>query len=245
MLTASEMSTMPPIPDGDDVAASSEASSQQEFSCVKTLANLAEEEVLRQLKKAIKGPRSNASYCSGGMIPIVSEPTLREDTTILKPPLTAPPVVIRWDAPDGSKAGGKIQFPLTTKAASDYQKAFSTNQSKAKKLSRRNLAVPQQTNLSEFDELIRDCLPLAFECDGQDISDGAWPYKLDNTQFAINFQPQEYGILDAITQILMPEYETDDPDQQEGTGSEECRAISAELAELNVSSLIQAERITC
>ena len=199
------------------------------MSGAESLAELAEEEVVRQLTRSLEGGRPN--YCCGGKISISTESTSRDDATFSNTQLTAPPVVIRWDATDQSRASRKIQFPLVPKGDSADRKIFSRDRSKARKLPPKNGDRAPQKILWD---LLQDCSTPIHDSDGLGVADNvlAKAYRLSNTKFSINFNPQEYRLVDAAAQILLPEYGTVGIRTKEGPGR---KGLSAELAELNVS----------
>ncbi|KAL8671579.1 MAG: hypothetical protein Q9168_003923 [Polycauliona sp. 1 TL-2023] len=63
-----------------------------------------------------------------------------------------------------------------------------------------------QDSTQSFEALVRDCQPATFGLDNRDVLDETYRKagKLDNTAFSTNFHPHDYGIVDAVQQILMP-----------------------------------------
>jgi hypothetical protein len=57
-----------------------------------------------------------------------------------------------------------------------------------------------------FAKLIADCQPASFGYKGQDILDDTYrkATKMDRSAFSIDFCPYEHGIVDTITQLLLP-----------------------------------------
>jgi hypothetical protein len=99
--------------------------------------------------------------------------------------------VIRWSSDSTSSSGGHaIKFPLATDE-------------------------PHQ-----LENLLRDCAPATFGVDGKDILDESYrkAAKMDNTQFCTSFHPHDYGIVDAIAQVLLPE--VDAPESKENISTE-------------------------
>lgn len=73
----------------------------------------------------------------------------------------------------------------------------------------RKLTVPsalQDTSSLTIPDLIKGCVPVTFGYNGQDILDTAHKQgaKLDSDQFCTTFNPYEIGIIDAISQALIP-----------------------------------------
>jgi hypothetical protein len=58
------------------------------------------------------------------------------------------------------------------------------------------------------DELLQSCAPATFGCKGKDILDEAYRKagKLDRSQFAVDFHPHDYGIVDVVAQTLLPSF---------------------------------------
>lgn len=86
-------------------------------------------------------------------------------------------------------------------------------------------------NKSSLDGLVAACAPATFGLGGEDVLDETYRKagKLDRSQFAIDFHPHDYGIVDAISQILLPDFRSPG---MEGRG--EHRGVFAELYKLNV-----------
>lgn len=173
----------------------------------KTLAQLAEQKLLEQLKKAVNGYQSTASYCCGGSIPIstASNESHLTTSTTGENPITAPPLAFRWDI-SGHGSARTIHFPFTES---------------------HNL---RDTTL--FNELLQSCAPATFGRKDKDILDESYRKagKLDRNQFSIDFHPHDYGIVNAISQILLPEISAGFLKDRE-----EHRGVVAELYKLNVS----------
>lgn len=175
----------------------------------KTLDQLTGQQVLEQLKEAVKGYQSAASYCCGGSIPIsgsVGGPSLANSTSRERP-LTAPPIGFRWDVSPHDTAR-TVHFPLEEAQNSSSRDALLLN------------------------ELLQSCAPATFGRKDKDILDEGYRKagKLDRSQFSVDFHPHDYGIIDAISQILLPEISADFLKDRE-----EHRGVVAELYKLNVS----------
>lgn len=119
--------------------------------------------------------------------------------------LSSPPIILRWDGLDKT-VGRRIELPLP----------------------------PGQS--SELNMLLEDCQPATFGLGGEDVLDESYrkASKLDNTQFATNFNPYDYGIVDTISQVLFPSVDQSDSADL----GFEVRGVRAELYKLNVSSQI-------
>jgi hypothetical protein len=162
-----------------------------------------------QLRDAVDGYQSTANYCCGGSIPISPSAETRQIVVNVPGtsnfPIVAPPVTLRWDTPGNPDLAQKIQFPL------DGQN-------------------PNSNALLQG--LFRACSPGTFGLGGGNI--GNVPYhragKLDRERFSSNFHPHDYGIVDAVQQILLPDFNSPGLD-----GRADHRGVLAELHQFNVS----------
>ena len=175
----------------------------------RTLQKVAEKSTLKQFMEAVQGCQATANYCCGGSIPISPSTNTASnfgDATISKSPLTASPVALRWDVPKEEKLR-KITFPFPPENSSGQA-------------------------VSPLDDLIEACAPATFGYKGKDVLDEGYRKagKLDSNQFSIAFHPHDYGIVDAISQLLLPEVKSSIL-----KGREEQRGIVTELYKLNVS----------
>ena len=176
-------------------------------SQVKTLAQLAERALLNQLRDAVDGYQTTASYCCGGSLPISTDanpPRFASDLSASSQK-TAPPIALRWDVPNEESTAKTIHFPI----------------------------LPSTTHESNslLGGLLTACAPATFGRNSEDVLDETYRKsgKLDRNQFSVDFHPHDYGIIDSIAQILMPETHVAVGDQ------EEHRGVVAELYKLNVS----------
>jgi hypothetical protein len=67
------------------------------------------QQMLNDLRSILQGDQARANYCCGGRVPLRFV-TTAEPPTSSGEPITAPPIVLRFDNPDGSVS--KVQFPL-------------------------------------------------------------------------------------------------------------------------------------
>ena len=122
--------------------------------------------------------------------------------------ITCTPVVLRWDLPNG-KATSKLTLPPNDDVEDP----------------------------AAIMELLKHCQPAIFGKDGEDVLDGSYreAVKLDTDQFSTNFHPFDVGILDNITQVLLPgvakSFANGKKVFQDNIG------VVADLYKLNVSSL--------
>ena len=112
------------------------------------------------------------------------------------------PVTLRWDPsdPTAPASSSKLVFPLEPATSSNLEK------------------------------LVTNMAPASFGLGGKDVYDETYrkALKLDPTEFSIDFCPYEYGIIDAIAQILLPTLNVKLPTM---------RGVRAELYKLNVRAV--------
>ncbi|KAL2046621.1 hypothetical protein ABVK25_011702 [Lepraria finkii] len=148
-------------------------------------------------------------FCCGGSTPIVADDDSRFDCgTTDKKQLTSPPVILRWDLPSG-KAIRKLTLPPIVKG---------------------------EEGQTAIKELLQDCSPATFGKNGEEVLDEAYrkAAKLDSSQFSTNFNPHDVGIIDVITQTLLPGIAKPFPDTE--SIWEEHLGVIAELYKLNIYS---------
>ena len=73
----------------------------------------------------------------------------------------------------------------------------------------RKLTLPPDDGVEDpaaIKALLKHCTPATFGKDGEEVLDGSYreAVKLDKNQFSTNFHPSDVGILDNITQVLLP-----------------------------------------
>jgi hypothetical protein len=74
----------------------------------KSLCDMAQKQVLQQLKTLVTGYQDIANYCCGGLIPISSDPVRSNG---FQTTLSAP--VLRWEIPGKPGVSRSLQFPLS------------------------------------------------------------------------------------------------------------------------------------
>jgi hypothetical protein len=166
---------------------------------------LDKEGLLCQLEAAVTAQQ--AAFCCGGTIQIdAARGCTYKHVTVDTEPLVSPPVVIRWDLPSG-KAIRKMTLP----------------------------AVQGATDTPAISELLKDCSPATFGHMGREVLDQSYrqAVKLDIDQFCTSFSPHDFGIIDAISQTLLPEITQVPSDAR--TEFQEHWGVVAELYKLNVS----------
>ena len=156
--------------------------------------------LIKELAVALKGKAAITTFTYGGSVPIA-------DLSPNDPPDSkhgpTPPVTLTWDSRTSPELA-KITFSLSA----DGEKS----------------PVALETLLS-------DSHPATFGFDGQDILNESYrkASKLDTSTFSTNFHPHDYGIVDAVQQVLFPS--TVKGGQRVGIGPQ---LIRAELYKLNV-----------
>lgn len=172
----------------------------------------AEQRILNTLSKAVEGYQSTASYCCGGSLP-VTIPSQTQPQFVASinssPAKTQNTIALRWDTPKNDGSARRVEFPL----------AHSDNEAKAQTL---------------FEELLKTCAPATFGRNNEDVLDENYRKagKLDRDQFSVDFHPHDYAIIDAISQVLLPQIDVGFLKERD-----EHRGVLAELYKVNVSSL--------
>ena len=116
------------------------------------------------------------------------------------------PIVLRWDSPS-EETTRKLKFPLPV----------------------------VDDGVTAIEGLLRDCAPATFGIGGEEVLDESYrkAVKLDAHQFSTNFNPYDVGIVDAISQVLLPGIAKRFPDGKAAFG--DSSGVVAELYTLNVS----------
>ncbi|KAE8442380.1 hypothetical protein EG329_003396 [Mollisiaceae sp. DMI_Dod_QoI] len=178
----------------------------------KTLSQLAEKGVLDSLSEAVEGYQSASSYCCGGSLPITtpSLSTQTQQSTLVDSDIAkaSSTIGLRWDVPNEHGSARKVEFPLTA----------SGNEATAPVL---------------FEELLKACAPATFGRNNKDVLDESYRKagKLDRHQFSVDFHPHDYAIVDAISQILLPQIDVGFLKERS-----EHRGVLAELYKVNIYS---------
>lgn len=116
------------------------------------------------------------------------------------------PIVLRWDSPS-EETTGRLTLPLAE----------------------------VDDGVTAIEGLLRDCAPATFGIGGEEVLDESYrkAVKLDAHQFSTNFNPYDVGIVDAISQILLPGIAK--PFAGGKTAFGDNSGVVAELYTLNVS----------
>ena len=161
-----------------------------------------------QLTHAVSDQK--AAFCCGGTVRIMQDSSEGrfDKMTCDDGEITCAPVVLRWDLPSGKTI--------------------------------RKLTLPPDGGVEDsaaMKALLKHCTPATFGKDGEEVLDGSYreAVKLDTDQFSTNFHPSDVGILDNITQVLLPgvakSFANGETTFQDNLG------VVAELYKLNVSSI--------
>ena len=116
------------------------------------------------------------------------------------------PIVLRWDSPS-EETTRKLTFPLAE----------------------------VDDGVTGIEGLLKDCAPATFGIGGEEVLDESYrrAVKLDAHQFSTNFNPYDVGIVDAISQVLLPGIAQPIADGKAAFGDNS--GVVAELYSLNVS----------
>jgi hypothetical protein len=98
--------------------------------------------------------------------------------------------------------------------------------------------VQDDDKTANLDQLIKDGAPATFGHHGNDVLDESYrkAIKLDRAQFSSNFHPHDHGILDAISQTLLPTIAKTKSDTEDMSFVQEHWGLVAELYKLNIYS---------
>ncbi|KAH7360407.1 hypothetical protein BKA65DRAFT_533716 [Rhexocercosporidium sp. MPI-PUGE-AT-0058] len=219
----------------------SEYNSQDEGGFVmpiKTLATLAQEAVIRSLSKAVDGEEVTARYCCGGRIPAIephattSEVASEKDTKTREEARATDGGEVKVEAQ--SKSGeiseeGKdpVSNSEVGQATSEAPTATIRWDDPTNHNMTRRLTISSNALLGGNKPLGKFHLNKACGCEG-----------LHQSKFTIDFHPQDYGILDGITQILLPGWKgfllNNNPEHR-GVKVERCRLhVSTALSESKI-----------
>jgi hypothetical protein len=155
--------------------------------------------LLDELREAIDAKSHNAYYACGGSIPIVQPggSANEGDDNVqdgISYATTCPPIALRWDPVDKTTLAvdTKLIFPL------------------------------EESTKANVDQLVQDTIPASFGRDGDEVYDETYrkASKLDPFAFASTVNPYDLGIVDAITQVLLPSV----------PGSKNLRGVRAEAS---------------
>ena len=178
----------------DDDDSDSVPERKERRDTMKSLAQLVQDILLESLSKAIDSDQGTARYCCGGSIPTIRPHIAAKETKVEK----------KGSLRDNMDASEKVK---DQKAEGDGNGQASQNISVTPKVKirwddpvdhdlTRRVTLPSEDPMSptipvEYHHLIK-------ACGGEG---------LDQSKFTVDFHPQDHGILDAISQILLPGWE--------------------------------------
>ncbi|KAL7621893.1 hypothetical protein AAE478_007393 [Parahypoxylon ruwenzoriense] len=159
-------------------------------------------ELFRKIRGSMVKSRDDFVFACGGSVPIACQQDVSSEQAPEQDPKELPaqqhqalsassplsfssskPVTLRWDSPDASTPGSrcKLTFPIEALAPDNLPR------------------------------LVADMAPATFGLGGKDVFDESYrkALKLDPSHFPINFSPYECGIIDAVAQILLPDWQED------------------------------------
>ena len=167
-----------------------------------------EQSPLKELIEAVSAQK--ASFFCGGEVRISDHKDKAVDHSRHSPQANgnfiSDPIVLRWDSPS-EETTRKLTFPLAE----------------------------VDDSVTAVEGLLRDCAPATFGVGGEEVLDESYrkAVKLDAHQFSTNFNPYDVGIVDAISQILLPGSAKPFADEKAAFGDNS--GVLAELYSLNVS----------
>ena len=167
-----------------------------------------EQSLLNELIEAVSAQK--APFFCGGELRISDHKDKSVDRSRHSPQANgkfiSDPIVLRWDSPS-EETTRKLTFPLAK----------------------------VDDGVTAIEGLLRDCAPATFGMGGEEVLDESYrkAVKLDAHQFSTNFNPYDIGIVDAISQILLPGIAKPFADGKAASG--DSSGVVAELYSLNVS----------
>ena len=157
----------------------------------KTLAQLAEDKLLKELTSSLNTHARSATFACGGSVGF-RQPN--GDTAT---------------QPRGENVDVEASLTgstWTTAAVDDVQVRFGSSGQGLTVIFGRNVV-----STTEIDQLVKACKPASFGLGGEVVLDEKYRKagKLDKTEFATSFSPYEAGIIDIVAQLLVPQYKHD------------------------------------
>ncbi|KAK3357906.1 hypothetical protein B0T25DRAFT_451645 [Lasiosphaeria hispida] len=166
---------------------------------------ISESPLFKEIRESVALETVAFTFGCGGTVPVVSglpdvapEPA-RSDSGNLRS-TSSLPIDLRWDPHDGSTPArqAKLTFPL------------------------------EPAHKHNLNQLLQDMQPATFGLGGKDVYDESYrkALKLDPTRFSSTLNPYTLGIIDIISQALLPSLRH----------AKQTRAVKAELYKLNIYS---------
>ena len=178
--------TMSPIvptigPETGDLSAAAEPESGKET--LKSLAEMAQQRLLKDLGASLALHAQSATFACGGSVPFITNADV--------------------DEPDS--------FANTSNNV-EVHKIFPVQIRFGEKGKGNTLTLPgDERSSKEFQDLLAVCQPASFGRGGEDVFDEDYRKagKLDRDAFATSFCPYEAGIVDIVAQLLLPQTSQD------------------------------------
>lgn len=180
------MSDTPTQPSKD----TTQANAKEEKQRLKSLAKMAEAKILQDLTSSLETNARSATYACGGSV--FFKETVADAT--------------------GETTEDEIEHNLTTTNISTANTAAVDDVQVRFGLSGSGVTVNFNNDgpsSNGFEHLLVACQPASFGRAGEAVLDEKYRKagKLDRSQFATTFCPYEAGIVDVVTQLLVPQYE--------------------------------------
>ena len=165
------------------------AKAKEEKQQMKSLAQMAEAKILKDLSSSLETHARSATFACGGSVPFKVAVAI---STGVKPKEPSQEESDNASIPKADTAmidDVQVRFGLSGSG-------FTVNFNKDGPTSK------------DFDHLLKACQPASFGRAGEAVLDEEYRKagKLDRSQFATTFCPYEAGIVDVVTQLLVPQH---------------------------------------
>lgn len=174
--------------------AAQKAKAKEEKKQVKSLAKMAESKILKDLSASLETHARSATFACGGSVSfktVVDETT--QETTKDAPQQESVASASNYDKDKPSPStSDNVQIRFGP-SGEGFTVTFGEDGPSSKE---------------DFDHLLKACQPAFFGRGGEAVLDEEYRKagKLDRSQFATSFCPYESGIVDVVTQLLIPQY---------------------------------------
>ena len=173
----------------------------------KTLAEMAEAKVLKELSHSLKTHARSATFACGGSVAFKTTSAGETDVDG-RTDADDKPSIEQSTSKTKDDAGNAEEEPVDP---SNTISAIDTIQVRFGKTDQGITVLFDQAGIphADIDKLVAACQPATFGLDGKDVLDEDYRKagKLDKADFATSFCPYEAGIIDVITQLLVPQFE--------------------------------------
>lgn len=162
---------------------------------------------LDHLSQLVCTEQSSTSFACGGSIPVRIDKNDSDTSWARTPtePMHSNPINVFWSSKEEDKVN-KLTLPIQGNGVSDEESGIST--------------------------LVRDCSPATFGRGQKDVLDESYRRagKMDVADFATNFHPADFGLIQHAEQTLLPSV------LSERENDFQAKGLIAELYKLNVRS---------